>query len=274
MIAYTTDIHTQHQRLGLVPTMGYLHEGHLSLVRLLDGECDIKAASIFVNPIQFGPSEDLSRYPRSEDRDLELLESVGCEVVFSPEPAEIYAPGFQTYVEVEELQKPLCGGFRPGHFRGVATVVLKLFNITGCDIAAFGMKDFQQAMVIRRMVDDLNVPVKLLFGEIIREADGLAMSSRNVYLSPKERESALVLSKSLWLAQSACNSGEKRVSKLAGIIEDELRNEQRVRIEYVDIVDDESLAPIQLIERPARAVVAVYVGKTRLIDNIELRPLM
>ena len=270
MTAFTAGLHADQRRLGLVPTMGYLHEGHLCLVKLLDGECEVKAASIFVNPIQFGPNEDFFRYPRNEERDLELLRSAGCEVVFSPEAGEIYAPGFQTFVEVEELQKPLCGQYRPGHFRGVATIILKLFNITGCDAAAFGLKDFQQAMVIRRMVSDLNLPVKLLFGEIFREDDGLAMSSRNVYLSPEERIAALAVSRSLRNCRAAFNAGERQVLALAALVENELKNEPGVRIEYVDIVDSETLAPVQRIERPARAAVAVFVGKTRLIDNVEL----
>lgn len=270
MSRYAADLQSHGRRLGLVPTMGYLHKGHLSLMNLLDGQCDVKAASIFVNPIQFGPSEDLSRYPRDEARDLELLEAAGCEVVYSPPPDEVYPPGFQTYVEVEELQRPLCGSFRPGHFRGVATVVLKLFNVTGCSVAAFGQKDFQQAMVIRRMVADLNVPVKLIFGPTIRESDGLAMSSRNVYLSPEERASALTISRSLFASREACSAGDKNARKLAAEIEKALQSDSRIRIEYVDIVDSETLTAIEKIARPARAAIAVYVGKTRLIDNIEL----
>jgi len=268
MTGYTEEARARGLHIGLVPTMGYLHEGHLSLLKLLDGRCDIKAASIFVNPIQFGPKEDLSRYPRDEARDLQRLESAGCEVVFCPPPSEVYPDGFQTYVEVEELQKPLCGSFRPGHFRGVATVVLKLFNITGCRSAAFGLKDFQQAMVLRRMVNDLNVPVRLFFGEIIREPDGLAMSSRNVYLSSGERASALAISRALFSAREACEAGERCATQVAKQIENDLKREAGIRIEYVEVVDNETLTQVELIDRPSRVAVAVYVGKTRLIDNI------
>jgi len=264
------ELNAKQQRLGLVPTMGFLHTGHLSLVKLLEGYCDVKAASIFVNPIQFGPKEDLTRYPRNEARDLELLAEAGCSVVFAPSAEEVYPEGFQTFVEVEELQKPLCGAFRPGHFRGVATVVLKLFNMTGCATAAFGLKDFQQAMVISQMVRDLNLPVELLFGEIVREADGLAMSSRNVYLSPDERACATGISRALFEAKRVCESGEKSVATLAKMIETRISSDPLRRIEYVDIVDSQALTQVDQIVKPARAAVAVYIGRTRLIDNIEL----
>lgn len=272
MLDVSAELRDANLKLGLIPTMGFLHDGHLSLVKLLDGNCDVKAASIFVNPTQFGKGEDYSRYPRNEAQDFQMLERAGVDIVFSPEPADIYKPEFQTFVEVEELQKPLCGSFRPGHFRGVATVVLKLFNITGCSTAAFGLKDFQQAAIIHRMVEDLNLPVKLLFGEILRESDGLAMSSRNVYLSPEERADASALSRSLKLAETAFDKGERRTGVLENIIKEELIRHVGISIQYIEIVESETLTKKDRIERSSRALIAAFIGKTRLIDNIELKP--
>jgi pantoate--beta-alanine ligase len=250
--------------------MGYLHEGHLSLVRLLEGVCDVKAASIFVNPMQFGPAEDIARYPRNEKRDLELLEQAGCSLAFCPSVEDIYPEDFQTHVEVEELQKPLCGEFRPGHFRGVATVVLKLFNITGCDAAAFGLKDYQQAKVIERMVRDLNVPVKLLFGETLRDSDGLAKSSRNAYLSPEQRQVAQAIPRALESASAAVRNGERDAVRLAGQVRDQLESAGVTSIQYIEIFHPDTLLPLTRIESSARMAVALYIGNTRLIDNILL----
>lgn len=253
--------------IGLVPTMGYLHEGHLSLVRACRMENDISVVSLFVNPIQFGPGEDLERYPRDEAHDMELLEAEGVDFLFAPEAGELYAPDHSTFVDEAALSLPLCGASRPGHFRGVCTVVLKLFNIVGPDRAYFGMKDYQQLQVIRRMVRDLNVPVAIRACALVREADGLALSSRNAYLSPEERLSALALSQTLQALDEAYRQGERSVQALTDRGRFLLARDGRLETEYLEIRDASSLEPLDEVDRPAVVALAVRVGKTRLIDN-------
>ena len=254
--------------IGFVPTMGFLHEGHLSLVRAARKKADVTVVSIFVNPAQFGPKEDLKTYPRDLSRDSAMLEKEGVDYVFHPEAGDIYPHGYKTYVEVRDLQEKLCGRSRPEHFRGVCTVVLKLFQIVGPDIAFFGEKDAQQAIILRKMVRDLNLDVQVDVMPIVREADGLAMSSRNTYLSPEERAAALVLAKSLEAAKRQIEHGEQR----AGIILDGIRamigQESLARIDYAEAVDTEDLDPVKEIVKGTLIALAVYIGATRLIDNI------
>ncbi len=255
------------ERIGFVPTMGFLHEGHLSLMRIARKHSSRLVASIFVNPTQFGPNEDFSRYPRDFERDEALCRAEGVDVLFYPEAAEMYAPDFSTWVTEESLSKPLCGASRPGHFRGVCTVVTKLFLAVAPHTAVFGRKDAQQALVIRRMVRDLNFPIEIVIGPIVREPDGLAMSSRNAYLSPDERQRALALSRGLRKAEAAYEAGERRAAALRGIVEAEIAASQG-RIDYVQLVARENLAPLDpAVDRPA---MAVFYGKTRLIDNVFL----
>jgi pantoate--beta-alanine ligase len=244
---FVSDVKREGKSVGLVPTMGYFHEGHLSLMQQAREDNDIVVVSLFVNPTQFGPGEDFDRYPRDLQRDAQMAEEVGVDLIFNPSSEEMYPPGYQTYVEVEELSKGLCGAFRPGHFRGVATVVLKLFNIVQPDRAYFGEKDYQQLKVIQRMVRDLNVPVEIISMPIVREPDGLAMSSRNTYLSPVEREAALVLSKSLRYAQDLVDQGVTSVSDLREKVEEFIRREPLAQIDYVAVVDPETLEPLKLL---------------------------
>jgi len=272
MQQFAASLPSEGRRLGLVPTMGSLHQGHLSLIRLLEGRCDLKAASIFVNPIQFGRGEDFERYPRNEARDFALLTEAGCELVFCPQPEDMYAQGFQTHIEVEGLSQPLCGAFRPGHFRGVATVVLKLFTITRCAVAAFGLKDYQQAMVIKQMVSDLNLSVDLVFGETLREPDGLAMSSRNAYLSQEERRIAVAVPRSLEWARRELDGGECNPESLKQGMGKILTSSGQVRVQYVEVADPDTLLPLERIAGRALLVLAVYVGKSRLIDNTVAGP--
>jgi len=257
------------KRVGLAPTMGYLHEGHLSLMRLLRPRCDILVASIFVNPTQFGPNEDFSRYPRDLQRDLELCAATQCDVVFHPSTDEIYPANFRTHLEVSELTDHLCGPWRPGHFRGVTTIVGILFNLVQPHLAAFGQKDAQQALVIERMVRDLRWPIEIVIAPTVREPDGLAMSSRNVYLSPNERREATALIHSLQLAQELIRQGEKTAARVIGDMRRLLEREiSSPVIEYVSIVDRESLQPIERIEGRFVIALAVRIGRTRLIDNM------
>jgi pantoate--beta-alanine ligase len=258
------------RRIVLVPTMGYLHQGHLNLVRRAREHGDWVVVSIFVNPTQFGPREDLSRYPRDFDGDLAKLNGLGVDAVFAPEPTAVYPPGFDTFVVPESLAAGLCGRSRPGHFRGVATVVLVLFRITRCRAAVFGEKDFQQLAVIRRMVRDFWLDVEIVAHPIVREPDGLARSSRNVYLSPEERAQAPTLARALDRVQAACSGGERDASRLLAVARTTLGEAPLGRIDYVEIVDEESLAPLARVERPAVIALAVYFGKTRLIDNRRL----
>lgn len=259
-------------RVGLVPTMGALHEGHLSLVRAAKAQCDAVAVSIFVNPLQFGPREDLARYPRSFERDSEMLAKEDVDFLFAPSTEEMYPPGAVTWVEVEGLSQKLCGGSRPGHFRGVATVVSKLFHIVEPDLAFFGQKDAVQAAIIRRMVRDLNFRIEVVVCPIVREPDGLAMSSRNVYLSPQERQQALALHRSLMEVQKRFDQGERRAAPLIDAGKQALAQEKGARLDYLAIVDPDTLDPVVEIRTPALAAVAAFIGGTRLIDNILLSP--
>lgn len=253
--------------VGLVPTMGYLHEGHQSLIARSVAENDRTVVSDFVNPIQFGPTEDLATYPRDIERDAALCESTGANLIFHPEADEMYAPDFCTYVDMDHLTKGLCGKTRPIHFRGVCTVVSKLFHIVQPDRAYFGQKDAQQLAVIRRMVRDLNMPLTIVGCPIIREEDGLAKSSRNTYLSAEERKAALCLSRGLNKGKAAVEAGETDAEKVKAIITTEIEAEPLSRIDYVEIVDWNNLEPVSSTEGSILAAVAVYIGKTRLIDN-------
>ena len=253
--------------LGFVPTMGYLHEGHLALVRRAKELSDRVVVSIFVNPIQFAPGEDYQRYPRDLERDKALLEKEGVDVLFSPKAQEMYPPGFQTYVEVKELSSGLCGRYRSGHFVGVATVVLKLFNIVQPDIAVFGEKDYQQLKIIQRMVQDLNLDVKIISHPTVREEDGLAMSSRNTYLSPEERKSAIALYKALNLAEELINQGERRVNLLKSKLKEFIESYPYTKVQYIEFVHPETLKEVERVDEPTLLALAVFVGKARLIDN-------
>ena len=260
------------KRVGLVPTMGALHEGHVSLVRAAKAQCDFVAVSIFVNPTQFGPQEDLAKYPRSFERDVALLEKEGVDLVFAPSVEEMYPRGAVTWVTVEGMSERLCGRSRPGHFRGVTTVVAKLFHIIEPDKAFFGQKDAAQAAIIRRMVSDLNFPVDIVVCPIVRERDGLAMSSRNVYLDPQQRRSALVLQRSLRRVEELFRKGERDSAQLIAAAKQLFGQEPGVRMDYFEIVDPDTLDAVAEISRPALAAVAAFVGTTRLIDNVVLVP--
>ncbi|MCX7995932.1 MAG: pantoate--beta-alanine ligase [candidate division WOR-3 bacterium] len=253
--------------IGFVPTMGYLHEGHLSLIRIARKHSDYVVCSIFVNPIQFGPNEDFNRYPRDFKRDESLLKKEKVDLLFYPSVKEMYPEGYKTYVEVEGLSSVLCGKSRPGHFRGVATVVLKLFNIVQPDIAVFGEKDYQQALIIKQMVRDLNLNVKIITAPIVRESDGLAMSSRNTYLNTEERVNATIINQALIWARDVfykenIKSPEYILNRMRQMIED-----KGGTIDYIAIVDKETLEPVRFVKKGDRILLAVYFGRTRLIDN-------
>lgn len=256
--------------IGLVPTMGYLHAGHLSLVHAARQECDVVVMSIFVNPRQFGPQEDLESYPRDMERDLALAREAGVDVVFTPEVDEVYPSGYQTEVMVSTLTQPLCGASRPGHFNGVTTVVAKLFNMVGPDRAYFGQKDYQQATVIQRMVTDLDMPLTIVACPIVREDDGLAMSSRNAYLNPEERQAALVLSRALRLAQEQLIQGERQPQRLETTLRDAIAVEPLARIDYVTVCDPHTLQRVEHLSGSVLVALAVFIGATRLIDNVLL----
>ena len=258
------------KRISFVPTMGYLHEGHLSLVDIARKDGDICVVSIFVNPIQFGPGEDYERYPRDVRRDERLLEQRGCDVLFYPSASEMYPEDFLTRVRVEKLSSILCGKSRPGHFEGVTTVVLKLFNIVKPHVAVFGEKDYQQLVIIKRMVRDLNLDVEIVAGEIIREKDGLAMSSRNVYLDPVERKQATCLFRSMLLAQDMVKAGIRDTKTIVEAVGGFIKKFDRARIDYVKIVHPDTLEELEEIHDRARILLAVYFGKARLIDNMEI----
>ena len=266
------DARSGRKRLGLVPTMGALHEGHLSLVRAAKAQCDAVAVSIFVNPTQFGPTEDLSKYPRQFDRDCQLLEKEGIDILFAPSVDEIYPHGQVTWVLVEGLSEKFDGRSRPGHFRGVATIVAKLFNIIEPEAAFFGQKDAAQLAVIRRMVEDLNFPVEIVACPIVRESDGLAMSSRNAYLNRDERGRALVLRRSLEQVQQEFQAGERIAAKLISAAKEVFAREPQVVLDYFEIVDPDTLDPVERISQKTLVAVAAYVGSTRLIDNLVLNP--
>jgi pantoate--beta-alanine ligase len=256
--------------VGLVPTMGFLHEGHLSLIRRAKEECDHVVISIFVNPTQFGPKEDLSKYPRDIARDLKLIEPLGTDVVWMPTAEIMYPQGYQTWVEVEAITSPLEGAMRPGHFKGVATVVAKLFNGVQPHKAYFGQKDAQQAVVIRQMTRDLNFPIEIVVCPIVREPDGLAMSSRNVYLDPEQRKAATVLFRSLSAAKGLFDDGERNAEKLRGKMKEVLAGEPLADVQYVSCADYDTLEELTEIKGKALLSMAVFVGKTRLIDNFVL----
>jgi pantoate--beta-alanine ligase len=258
--------------LGLVPTMGALHEGHLSLVRAAKAQCDAVAASIFVNPLQFGPKEDFAKYPRTFERDCELLEKEGVDFLFAPAAEEMFPQRAITYVTVGGVSDKLCGRSRPGHFRGVTTVVSKLFHIVEPDVAFFGQKDAAQAAIIRRMVRDLDFPIEIVVGPIVREPDGLAMSSRNAYLDPQQRKAALVLFRALTEVRNRFDQGERNAGKLIAAGEQEFAKEPAVRLDYLEIVDPETLEPRLSVSDRSLVAVAGVVGATRLIDNIMLPP--
>ena len=256
-----------HGTWGFVPTMGYLHEGHLSLVRRAKAENDRVAVSIFVNPTQFGPSEDLAAYPRDLQRDLKLLEPLGVDLVFHPAPEVMYPPDFQAYVTVEEVTKTLEGAARPGHFRGVATVVTKLFNVVQADRAYFGQKDAQQVVVIKRMVVDLAMPIQIVVCPTVREPDGLAMSSRNAYLDPAQRGAATVLFRALSAAKARCDAGERNAEAIRGAMRATLEQEPLAKTEYVSAAAPLTLRELDRVEDGVLLSLAVRIGKTRLIDN-------
>jgi pantoate--beta-alanine ligase len=253
--------------VGLVPTMGYLHEGHQSLIRKSVEQNDRTVVSVFVNPIQFGPTEDLEAYPRDINRDMKAVEEVGGDLIFNPEPAEMYPGHFTSFIDTTETTELLCGAVRPIHFRGVCTVVGKLFNIVLPDKAYFGQKDAQQLATIRRFVRDLNFPVEIVACPIVREEDGLAKSSRNTYLSPVERQAALILSQSLKKGKALIEQGEKSAEKVKEVITESLKTEPLARIDYVEVVDFENIQRVETIEGETLVAIAVYIGKTRLIDN-------
>jgi pantoate--beta-alanine ligase len=260
-----------HGTLGLVPTMGYLHEGHLALVRHAKATCDHVAGTIFVNPTQFGPNEDLARYPRDLQRDLDLLREEGVDLVFAPSVAEMYPQPYHTFVDVEGVTEPLEGARRPGHFRGVATVVCKLFNIVGADRAYFGQKDAQQTVVITQMVHDLNMPTQIVVVPTVREHDGLALSSRNVYLSPEQRAAAPVVFRSLQAAQQLHNNGERNANTLRQTMERIIAQEPLAQIDYISVTDGNTLEEVaDRIDQSALVSLAVRFGTTRLIDNVTL----
>lgn len=256
--------------VGLVPTMGYLHEGHLSLIKRAKEECEQVIVTIFVNPTQFGPNEDLSTYPRDLERDLSLIQPLGVDLVWNPSTEAMYPSGYQTWVEVETLTRPLEGALRMGHFRGVTTVVTKLFNATQPDKAYFGQKDAQQAAVIRQMTRDLNFPIEIVVCPIVREADGLAMSSRNKYLSAEERKAAAVLFRALNAAKEAYEAGEREGEPIRRKMKEVLAGEPLAQMQYVSCADYDTLAELDVIEGKSLLSMAVFLGKTRLIDNIVL----
>jgi pantoate--beta-alanine ligase len=258
------------RRIGLVPTMGALHEGHLSLIRAARTQSDVVAVSLFVNPLQFGPREDFSKYPRSFERDRQLLEAEMVDLLFAPSNQDMYPAGATTFVTVEGLSEKLCGRSRPGHFRGVATVVSKLFHIVEPDLAFFGQKDAAQVAIIRRMVRDLNLPVQIQVCPIVREKDGLAMSSRNAYLDPQQRRQALALYRSLMRVQTLADTGERSAAQLVNTGKQVIAEEPAVRLDYFEIVHPDTLDPVDDISRGALVAVAAFLGSTRLIDNVVL----
>ncbi len=253
--------------IGFVPTMGYLHEGHKSLIDAARQDNDRVVVSIFVNPMQFGPNEDLASYPRDLKKDAGLCEAAGVDLIFNPQPEEMYAPDFASYVDMDGLTAQLCGKSRLGHFRGVQTVVLKLFHIVAPDRAYFGQKDAQQLAVIKRMVRDLNVDIEIIGCPIVREEDGLAKSSRNTYLNEAERKAALVLSRSLKAGRELLESGETKAAAIRQAVIQEIEKEPLAKIDYVEIVDFDTITPVDEVNGSILAAIAVYIGKTRLIDN-------
>jgi pantoate--beta-alanine ligase len=269
MSRHTTAARRQGKRVAFVPTMGYLHDGHVSLLEEGRRRGDLLVLSIFVNPTQFGPNEDLARYPRDFEGDLAKATGAGTDIVYAPEAAEVYPPGYQTFVEVRELEKGLCGAHRPGHFVGVATVVCKLFNVVRPDLALFGEKDYQQLAVIRRMAQDLQMGIEIVGMPIVREPDGLAMSSRNAYLSPPDRLRARSLSRGLFDARDRAAAGERDGAALVAAARAALED-QVDRVDYVELRDADTLAPLARLDRPGVLLTAAFIGPTRLIDNVRL----
>ncbi|MBN1764842.1 MAG: pantoate--beta-alanine ligase [Sedimentisphaerales bacterium] len=269
---HITEARALGKTIGLVPTMGALHEGHFSLIRRCRDECEYCVVSIFVNPTQFGPNEDLNRYPRPFEADTRSCREMGVDLVFAPEPDEMYPHENITWVQVEKLSEHLCGASRPDHFRGVCTVVAKLFNIIQPDSAYFGQKDAQQVAVIQRMVSDLNMPVEIRSCPIVREPDGLAMSSRNRYLNPEQRRQSLCLFEALSLARELVCGGQANSAIIIEHMQEIITSHSEVRIDYISIVDNTLLQPLLKIDRPALIALAVYIGRTRLIDNIIVDP--
>lgn len=265
------DIKKDNKTIGFVPTMGCLHQGHLSLVREARRMSDYVIVSIFVNPKQFGPNEDYEKYPRNITKDAEILSQENVDYVFYPAVEEMYPENYRTYVIVEDLSDKLCGRSRPGHFKGVATIVLKLLNIIQPNFAFFGQKDAQQSIIIKRMIRDLNLDTEIIILPIVREPDGLAMSSRNLYLNPEERKAATILFKSLQAAKELIKDGEKKASKIIERIKKIIADEPLAKIDYIEIVDLENLNPMKSLDKPALIAIAVYIGETRLIDNIIVR---
>jgi len=270
MQQFSRSVRQAGKRLGFVPTMGALHAGHLSLVKMARERSDCVAVSIFVNPLQFGPTEDFSMYPRTFERDCQLLESEGVDVVFAPTVEAMYPTGAKTTVEVAEISDRLDGRSRPGHFKGVTTVVSKLFNIVQPDFAFFGQKDAAQVAILRRMVRDLNFDLEIVVGPIVREPDGLAMSSRNAYLSPEERKQALVLHRALVQVERRFTSGERDVQRLVSAGKQVIAGEPAAKLDYLEIVDPDTLEPVSDLSCGALVAVAVWIGATRLIDNLSL----
>lgn len=266
--AWNKIVRAEGKSVGFVPTMGYFHEGHLNLMRRAKLECDLCVVSLFVNPTQFGPAEDFHRYPRDFARDAAMAESVGVDLLFAPEVEEMYPKGFQTHVEVTEISQRLEGAMRPGHFRGVATVCAKLFNIVQADRAYFGKKDYQQLKVIQQMVRDLNIPTEIVPCETTREPDGLAMSSRNTYLQPAERRAAAILYRALCEGREAILKGERDATVIQKLVERTIAAEPLVHTEYIDISDAENLQPLTTLQGEVVISLAGRVGSTRLIDNI------
>jgi pantoate--beta-alanine ligase len=273
MTAAVDLLKSQDKTIGLVPTMGYLHEGHLSLVKESLAKADITVVSVFVNPTQFGPSEDFQDYPRDTNRDSDILKNLGVDYLFCPHSEEMYPEPYKTFVTVRDLQDKLCGKSRPGHFKGVCTVVLKLFNVVQPDAAFFGQKDAQQVIILKRMVQDLNLRLNILALPIVREADGLALSSRNVYLNSEQRQAALCLHRSLQEARQMIESGELESTLILHRMEEIIQAESGTRIDYLAIVSTDTLEPIERISNDCLIALAVFVGNVRLIDNIWIRDL-
>lgn len=272
MSTFSKILKKEGKTIGFVPTMGYLHEGHLSLVRITKKHTDVVVVSIFVNPMQFGPGEDYEKYPRDFKRDEELARNAGADVIFYPKEKEMYPEGYATYVNVERLSDVLCGRARPGHFRGVTTVVTKLFGIVKPDIAYFGQKDAQQAIIIKKMAQDLNMGVEIKILPTVRDPDGLAMSSRNVYLSGEEKKDAVCLYQSLKRAEELIDKGERDSKKIIKAMEDVIKTKPAARIDYISIVDTKELEELKAVSGEALIALAVFVGVTRLIDNIIVHP--
>ena len=270
MQMYAENLRASGQRIGVVPTMGYLHDGHMSLLHTAKKHAEVIIMTIFVNPMQFGPNEDYQNYPRDEARDRLLAEAAGCDILFIPEAGSLYPEGFKTHVEVETITTILEGAIRPTHFRGVTTIVTKLLHITKPHVVVFGQKDAQQVSVIRQMIRDLNFDITVIVAPTVREADGLAMSSRNIYLSERERHDALLLSQSLFAAEQRIRSGERDAATVERFMNTMISSSPSVQLDYISIVDEASLAPIFHIMEDRRTLIAVAarVGKTRLIDNI------